>query len=332
MAVVRVIVPGGPVLVGVGTVMVMPVVVVVVTMMMVVCVVVVAAMRVVVGLDRALRSERPRRGLGDAAEAAHELGVDRRVRNVQAVPRDLRRDVVRAELPGEPQEARRVLGAHRKQRLLGGADLDEPSVLEPQGVAVLEFGRLRQCRREGERRTLERRLAGKATRGVRQGDRVGDALGPHRCPADDRLRVQHPVLREHPYPLRVIADVGQKGRPPPPRAWPARDFARASIAPRAGRPAGLRAPMGAHRHMGAHRGHARTEGDWFRARIVRARRAGTSAPRAGPHRETPHVSAYDHTPPGGQSVDTVDQLSSVTLLGLALVAGLVVMGLALVIG
>jgi hypothetical protein len=43
------------------------------------------------------------------------------------------------------------------------------------------------------------------------------------------------------------------------------------------------------------------------------------------------LSAYDHTPPGGQSVDTVDQLSSVTILGLAVVAGLAIMGLALLV-
>ncbi len=44
------------------------------------------------------------------------------------------------------------------------------------------------------------------------------------------------------------------------------------------------------------------------------------------------MSAYDHTPPGGQSVDTVDQLSSVTILGLALVAGLAIVGIALLVG
>ena len=46
----------------------------------------------------------------------------------------------------------------------------------------------------------------------------------------------------------------------------------------------------------------------------------------------PRLSAYDHTPPGGQDVDTVDQLSSVTILGLALVAGLAIMVIGFLLG
>ena len=44
------------------------------------------------------------------------------------------------------------------------------------------------------------------------------------------------------------------------------------------------------------------------------------------------MSAYDHTPPGGQSIDTVDQLSSVYILGIAVAGGLAVLVLTALLG
>ena len=44
------------------------------------------------------------------------------------------------------------------------------------------------------------------------------------------------------------------------------------------------------------------------------------------------MSAYDHTPPGGQSVETVDQLSSVYILGLAVVGALATLVIVMLMG
>ena len=44
------------------------------------------------------------------------------------------------------------------------------------------------------------------------------------------------------------------------------------------------------------------------------------------------MSAYDRTPPGGQTVNTVDQLSSVFILGIAVAGGLAVLVLTALLG
>ncbi len=49
-----------------------------------------------------------------------------------------------AELPGQPHQPGRVLGAHLEKILRGRPHRDEPAVVEAQGVAVLEGCGLRE--------------------------------------------------------------------------------------------------------------------------------------------------------------------------------------------
>ena len=79
-----------------------------------------------------------------AALAADELCRGGRRRDVENFGADLGRDVVAAELPGEAHQAGWILGANLEQRLRGGLHRDEATVVEAQGVSVLEGGGLRQ--------------------------------------------------------------------------------------------------------------------------------------------------------------------------------------------
>jgi hypothetical protein len=99
---------------------------------------VLVAMVVAVGVGAALRLERPGDRGGDAALAAGQFGQHMVLLDVDRVRRDFGRGVPVADVPGEPHQPERVLRADFEQALRGGAHLDQPAVVEPEGVAVGE--------------------------------------------------------------------------------------------------------------------------------------------------------------------------------------------------
>lgn len=148
---------------------------------------VVAALAVIV---RSLfRLERAVHRLGRAAGAADQLGgAGRHIENLRA---DFRGNVLAAELPGEPQQAGRIAGANFQKRFLGGTHGHEAPVLELERIAVLKARGTIQVEIDGQaarRGQVRMRLA---TRGVVEGHRVDDEIGPNGGLADDQAGFGH---------------------------------------------------------------------------------------------------------------------------------------------
>jgi hypothetical protein len=162
-------------------------VVVVMVAMVVVAMVLVAALAVVVG--SLLRLEGPVHRAGRAARAADQFGgAGRDVENVRA---DLGGNVLAAELPGEAQQTGGIAGADFEQRLLGGAHADETPVVELQRVAVLKARGALEGQIDGQparRGQMGMRLS---PRGVVEGHRIDDEIGPDGGLADDQAGFGH---------------------------------------------------------------------------------------------------------------------------------------------
>ncbi|ANY77544.1 hypothetical protein BB934_04300 [Microvirga ossetica] len=105
-----------------------------VMMVVVMPVVVIADMGAALRLEGALD-----RGCG-AALPSHQLGHGRAVLHIEGIARDLDEAVAAAEMPGETGEAQGVLRPHLEQGFGRRLHLDEPAVLEPQGIAVVDRG------------------------------------------------------------------------------------------------------------------------------------------------------------------------------------------------
>jgi hypothetical protein len=155
-----------------------------------VIVVIVAALAVVVG--RALGLEGTGHRAGGAALAADEFGGA--AGHVEHVGGDLGGHVAAAELPGEAEQPGRVLGADLEERFPGGADRDEATVLQAQGIAVLQGRGLGQGEGQAQaalpRQALRRGLPG----GMVENDRVDDRIGTDGDLADDGGGALHGFL------------------------------------------------------------------------------------------------------------------------------------------
>jgi hypothetical protein len=100
------------------------------------------AIGVVVIIGAALGLERPRHGVHGAALPAHHLGEDMVVLDIDRISGNLGRRMAVADVPGDAHQPQRILGADLKQALRCGLDQDEPAVLQLDGIAVAERGRL----------------------------------------------------------------------------------------------------------------------------------------------------------------------------------------------
>jgi len=119
---------------------------VVVARMIVMPMVVVAVRRLRIGA--AFRIERCL-DLDDAGAEAFHHGLDHMVpADAQALGHDLRRQMPVAEMPGEPHQMMRIGGADLQQRLGRRHHLDEPAVLEHQGVATAQGGGVLEIEQE----------------------------------------------------------------------------------------------------------------------------------------------------------------------------------------
>jgi hypothetical protein len=142
-------------------------------------------MVVIAMVGAALRPEGAlHRGCG-AALPADQLGHGRIILHVEGIGCNLHKAMLTAEVPSEAREAQRVLGPHLKQWLGCRLYLDEASILQPQGVAVVDGGVHVEIEQNlGAALPPEPCLAAVA-RLVIEGDRVDHTVGLHGGLADD---------------------------------------------------------------------------------------------------------------------------------------------------
>jgi hypothetical protein len=158
---------------------------VIMAMMMIVPMVVIADM------SAALRPEGTFHRGGGAALPAGQFGERRVVLDVERLARDFDQTVMAAEMPGEPHQAKRVLGLHLQEPLRCGLHLHQIAVFQPQGVAVVEGGLHVEVEQDlGAALAFQGSLAA-VPRLVIQGHRVDDTVGLHGGLADDGGNAGH---------------------------------------------------------------------------------------------------------------------------------------------
>jgi hypothetical protein len=194
------LVPMGMPVTMVVMVMLMTVIVMMMAMIMVVMVVAAAAivaMGVVMHLRLRLEGALDRRHR--AALPAHQFGQRRIVRNIEGVGRHLGRNVMAAEMPGEARQPQRILGPDLQKAFRCRLDLDEAAILQLQGIAVVQRGRL--VERDLDREPARGRGGDAAAIAVAMGEteRVGDPLGADGGLAKDGSGAKH---RRRPHGLR----------------------------------------------------------------------------------------------------------------------------------
>ncbi len=172
----RVIVPMMPVIVVAVVVVVMPVAVVVPAIVLV---------------GAALRLEGAHHDGGRAALAAHHLGQNVVVLDVDRVRRHLGGGVPVADVVGHLQEPQGVLGAHLQQALGRGLHLHEAAVLELHGVAIVQHRGLVEVEQEIEAGIAFQRDTAAVAALVIEGDGVGNPVRLHGGFAEDRGGAEH---------------------------------------------------------------------------------------------------------------------------------------------
>lgn len=125
---------------GMGMAMVVVVLMPMVVMMM--TMVIMPAIGVIVVVGATLRLERPLDIGHRAALAADHLGQNMVVLDIDRGRSDLGRGVAVADMPGDARQPQRVLGGDLDQFLRRGLDQDERAVVELDGVAIVQCGRL----------------------------------------------------------------------------------------------------------------------------------------------------------------------------------------------
>ncbi len=144
-----------------------------------------ALVRAALGLERASDAGR------STAEAADHLGEHVVVFDVDRVGRDLGRGVAVTDVPGDLGEPGRRLSSDLQQRLRGGSDLDQPAVLEPEGVAALGGRRLVEIEQKFKAAVGLQSHAPTVAALVVEGDRVDDPLRLDGELADDGSGADH---------------------------------------------------------------------------------------------------------------------------------------------
>ena len=115
---------------------------------MIMGVAVIMAMRAAVPVSAAFRIEGRLQSLDLSAEPRRHLFDDVILPNTKLVRKNLRRKVAVAEMPSQPNEmvsiARRDVG----DRLGRGSNLDNPTILKAQPVAIAQLGRLGEIKQK----------------------------------------------------------------------------------------------------------------------------------------------------------------------------------------
>jgi hypothetical protein len=155
-------------------------------MVMIMAVVMPVMMMVVVAdMGAALRPERALHGGHGAALPARQLGKSRIVLDIESIVRDLGEAVVAAEMPGEAHEAKRIFRLHLQQFFGLRLHLNEASILQAQGITVVDGGLHVEIEQDlGAALTFQRGLPA-VSRLMVEGHRVDDTVGLHGGLADD---------------------------------------------------------------------------------------------------------------------------------------------------
>jgi len=158
---------------------VMTMVVMVVVMMPAVVVMMRLILRVpATRIGAALGIER-RLDLGHAgAKPSHHLLDHVIAADTQALGHDLHRQVSVAEMPGDAHEMQGIAGADFEQRLGRGDHLDQPSILQHQGVAAAQGDDLRQVQQEFQPARSRHRKAAPMPVFEFEHDRIGRLVAP----------------------------------------------------------------------------------------------------------------------------------------------------------
>lgn len=174
-----------------GMVMIVAMLAVIVTMMMVaMAVIVVAVMSALLGPEGALDRRR------HASLAAGEFRQGGVVRDIEGIRRDLGEAMLAAQMPGEAHEAQGILGPDFEQGLHRRPHLHEASILQPQGIAVVDDRLHVEIEVDlGAGFALEMGVATAAPRMI-EGDRIDDAIGLHGGLADDGGDAGHGMSRQ----------------------------------------------------------------------------------------------------------------------------------------
>lgn len=176
-----------------GMAMVVAVLMTMVMMAMIVATAAVVAM--VVMMDLGLGLERPLDLAHRAALAANQFGQRGILLDIDRIGGDLGRDMAAAQVPGEARQPQRVLGGDRDQLLRRRPDQDKRTVLELDGIAVVQRGRLVEVEQDVlPAVALERGVARVAAMMV-EGEGLDDPVLLDRGLADDGDGALHDVTR-----------------------------------------------------------------------------------------------------------------------------------------
>lgn len=156
----------------------------------------IVSVAVIVALLHApLRLERPRHDPNRGAEPPTELSHRRAVLDIDCIARDLGSNPPVADVPGDPSEAAWRRGADLEQGLGRSNDLDQPPILEPEGIAPLDGGRLVQIEKELRSFGASQDHATTMAVGALKDDGVGDPFRLDGEPADDGGCADHGASR-----------------------------------------------------------------------------------------------------------------------------------------
>ena len=168
--------------------------VIVMVLMGVARMVVTMVMVVIAHMGAALRPEGALHGRGRAALSPRQLGQSRIVFDIEGIARNLHEAVLAAQVPGEPHEAKRILGPHLQKLLRRSLHLHEAAVLQPQGVAVVDGGLYVEVEQDlGSTLAFQRPVAA-VPRAMVENHRVDDTVGLHGGLADDGGDAEHDIV------------------------------------------------------------------------------------------------------------------------------------------
>ena len=138
------------------------------------------------GIGAAFRIER-RFDLEDPrAQSLHHRLDDVIAPDAQAPPRDLRRQMAVAEMPGDPNQVLRVVTADLRQRLRRRHHLDQPAIVKHQRVTAPQRDRVFQIEQERESARARHRHPPPVPIVEIEHDGIGRRLGPAMRPANLR--------------------------------------------------------------------------------------------------------------------------------------------------
>lgn len=174
-----------------GVLMLVVMLMVIVVVPVMVIVIMGVTMIVIADMHDGVRAEGARHRARDAALRANDLGQMPIRRDEQRIGGDLDRMMVAADLPGGGKQPGRVLGRDLKELFRRGLHSDEPAILEPQRIAVIQGLALVERHRDGRAANGRHRAMQPLTGGMIEHQRVDDALGLDGGFADNRGGALH---------------------------------------------------------------------------------------------------------------------------------------------